>query len=344
MAQQPIPDQMNAVVLDDYTGVEALRVEQRPVPKPGRNEVLVKVAASPINPSDLAFLEGGYGFKKPAPVVPGFEGSGIVAAAGPGLMGRYLYGRRVACVSQARGDGTWAEFMVTPVNAALPLSKSVSLEQGAMAVVNPLTAIALLTIAKQGGHKTILHTAAAGALGQMLNRLARREGIQIIHIVRRQAQVALLKRQGAAIVLNSSDPDFDRRLRETCRQHGARLAFDAVAGSMTLRLLEAMPRGGRVTVYGGLSDEPAQATPGQLIFQSKAIDGFWLSTWLRKKNLLQILLIWRRAQKLLPAELGSEIRGNYPLQEVRTAVKAYQNEMTAGKLLLRPGQGPAGQA
>ena len=80
----PIPDQMTAVVLDSYSGAEALRVEQRPVPKPEKDEVLVKVAASPINPSDLAFLSGNYGFNNPPPVVPGGEGSGTVVAAGPG--------------------------------------------------------------------------------------------------------------------------------------------------------------------------------------------------------------------------------------------------------------------
>ena len=78
MVEHQIPDQMTAIVLDSYTGVEGLRVEQRPVPKPGKNEVLVKVAATSINPSDLAFIEGLYGSRKPTPTVPGLEGSGTV--------------------------------------------------------------------------------------------------------------------------------------------------------------------------------------------------------------------------------------------------------------------------
>ncbi|NCF67045.1 MAG: alcohol dehydrogenase catalytic domain-containing protein [Chloroflexi bacterium] len=150
MSRNQIPDQMTAVVLDSYAGVEALRVEKRLVPKPGDNEVLVKVAASPINPSDLAFLEGLYGFKKQTPVVPGFEGSGTVVAVGRGMMGRYLQGKRVACISQDKGDGVWAEYMVTSTGYALPLDQSVSLEQGAMSADNPLTAIAFMEIAKKG--------------------------------------------------------------------------------------------------------------------------------------------------------------------------------------------------
>ena len=163
MSISSIPDIMTAVVLDSYTGAGALRLEQRPTPQPGPGEVLIKVAASPINPSDLMFIEGLYGFQKPTPIVPGFEGSGRVVAAGPGLIGRFVLGKKVACVSQKEGDGVWMEYLLTKANNALPLAKGVSLEQGAMAVVNPLTAVALLEIAKKGGHQTVINTAAASA-------------------------------------------------------------------------------------------------------------------------------------------------------------------------------------
>lgn len=333
MSQTQIPDTMTAVVLDSYSGVEGLRVEQRPVPKPGDNEVLVKIAASPINPSDLAFLIGRYGFKKPTPVVPGLEGSGTVVAVGEGFMGRYLLGKRVSCRSQDKGDGVWADYMVTPAKDAQPLNKAVSLEQGAMSGANPLTAIAFLEIAQKGGHKAIVLTAAAGALGQMVNRLAQSEGIQVINIVRRDAQVEYLKGHGATIVLNSSEDDFDKQLNDACHQYDAHLAFDAVAGPLTLQLLTALPPASKVTVYGCLSEKHPQASVDQLAFQNKVIDGFWLGPWLAKKNFIQMLMIWQRAQKLL---LKSEIRASYPLQEVKKAVQEYQNQMTGGKILLRP--------
>jgi NADPH2:quinone reductase len=336
MAKESIPDQMTAVVLDSYTGVDALRIERRPVPQPGPNEVLVKVAATPINPSDLAFLEGLYGFKKPTPVVPGFEGSGFVVAVGSGIMGRYLNGKRVACVSQARGDGVWAEYMVTPASLAFPLDASVSLQQGAMSVVNPLTAMAFLTFAKEGRHEVIVQTAAASALGQMVNRLCKSEGIQIINIVRREEQKELLKEQGAEIVLNSSATDFPKQLWDVCQQSQSRLAFDAVAGPLTIQLLKAMPVHSKVVVYGGLSYEPTQIEAGQLIFEGKSIEGFWLTTWMSKKSFLQSLAIWRRAQKLITTDLKSEIRMQFPLNEVQNAIKAYQSQMTGGKILLIP--------
>lgn len=339
MTQSQLPDEMTAVVLDSYSGPEALRVEQRPVPRPAKDEVLIKVAASPINPSDLALLEGEYGFKNPPPVVPGGEGSGTVVAVGPGPMGRYFLGRRVACLNQGRGSGMWADYVVTSAKGgALPLAKSVSLEQGAMSMINPLTATAFLEIAKQSGHKAIVLTAAASSLGQMVNRLFQSEGLQIINVVRRAAQVALLKGQGATIVLNSSEDDFDQQLYEACHHADARLAFDAVAGPMTRQLLDALPEHSRVTVYSCLSHEAPRVGPDHLIFEDKAVNGFWLGPWINNMNLIQILMLWRRAQKLMAAELRSEIRAQYPLQEAREAVQDYLSQMTGGKVLLRPNQ------
>lgn len=338
MTQTQIPDEMTAVILDSYSGAEALRVEQRPIPKPGKDEVLVKVAASPINPSDLAFLGGNYGFDNPPPVVPGGEGSGTVVAVGPGAMGRYFLGKRVACLSNGESDGIWAEYVVASTKGGVfPLDKSVSLEQGAMSVINPLTAVAFLEITKGGGHKAIVLTAAASALGQMVNRLGRSAGIRVINVVRREAQVELLRELGATAVLNSSDVDFDKQLHDACHQYDARLAFDAVAGPMTGQLLKALPKNSTVTVYSCLSHKAPQTDVDQIVFQGKTVTGFWLGPWLYStKNLLQILMLWRRSQKLISTDLKSEIRVRYPFQEARKAVQEYTNHMTGGKILLTP--------
>ena len=339
MTQLRVPDEMTAVILDSFTGPDALRVEQRPVPRPDKDEVLVKVAASPINPSDLAYLEGNYGFKNQPPVVPGGEGSGTVVAVGPGMAGRYFLGKRVACLSQGSGSGMWAEYVVTSAKGgALPLHDAVSLEQGAMSMVNPLTACAFLEIAKEGGHQAIVLTAAASALGQMVNRLARSKGIQVINVVRRDAQVQLLKEQGATVVLNSGEANFDQQLHDACHQADAHLGFDAVAGPMTRRLLDALPEHSKVTVYSCLSYEAPQVGPDHLIFEDKAVNGFWLGPWINNMNLLQILMLWRRAQKLMAVELNSEIRAQYPFQEAKKAVQDYLSQMTGGKILLKPKQ------
>lgn len=337
MTQRQIPDQMTAVVLDSYTGVEALRYETRPVPKPGNDELLVEIAASPINPSDLAYLDGKYGFDNVPPVVPGGEGSGTVVAVGPGMAGRYFLGKRVACLNKGDGSGMWAEYVVTSAKGgALPLHESVDLEQGAVSIINPLTASAFLDIAKKGGHQAIVLTAAASSLGQMVNRLGRSGGVQIINVVRREAQVDLLKAQGASVVLNSSEPDFDQRLYEACHRSDVHLAFDAVGGAMTGQLLDALPNNSKVTLFSCLSKEAPKTGHDHLIFEGKSVDGFWLGPWMSGKNLVQIQRLWRRAQRLMANELSSEIRARYPFEEAQQAVKDYVGQMTGGKILLGP--------
>jgi NADPH:quinone reductase-like Zn-dependent oxidoreductase len=228
--------------------------------------------------------------------------------------------------------------VVSTKGGALPLRESVSLEQGATSVINPLAASAFIEIAKKGGHEAIVLSAAASNLGRMVNRLASSEGIEVINVVRRDAQVELLRQQGASIVLNSSDSGFDEALRDACHQHDVHLAFDAVAGELTARLLRALPSHSKVTVFGALSFEPAQATPGQLIFENKSVDGFWLGPYISTKNLVQTMLMWRRAQKLLTTDLKTEIRAEYPLQDAPRAVEEYLSQMTGGKLLLRPNE------
>jgi NADPH:quinone reductase-like Zn-dependent oxidoreductase len=345
MSPEYIPDEMCAIVLDSYSGVEALQVEKRPVPRPGKNEVLVKVAATSIHPGDLEFINGQFGyFENPTPIVPGFVGCGTVVAAGDGFMARYLNGKRVQCVSRAfyqeEGDGTWAEYMLTSADYALPLDGAVDLEQGATgSAINALSVMGMMNIVKKGGHKAIAQSAAAGAVGQMINRLARREGIEVVNIVRREAQVQTLKEQGLATVLNQGDSDFEQNLHAVCQQYRVRLAFDAVGGSVTRQLLQAMPESSKVVIYGLLSGQMAQVDMKQLIFQKKSVDNYFVVSWLEGKSFISSLLLWRRAQKLVVSDLTTDIRARFPLQDARQAVEEYQRQMTGGKMLLIPGEG-----
>lgn len=336
-----IPKSMRAVELRAYDGrPESLVLVEKPVPTLGSGQVLVRMAASPINPSDLMFIRGFYGFKKPLPVVPGFEGSGTVVAAGRGFLARWLVGRRVACATASPDirDGTWAEFAVTSAQLCIPLRRHVDLEQAAMMLVNPLSAWALMDIARRGGHRAVVQTAAASALGRMVVRLGRRFGLPVISVVRRAQQVETLRTLGADAehILNSGDSDFDRRLMESCRPLGATLGFDAVAGEMTARLLKAMPPRSRVLVYGALSLEPCRVEPASLIFEGKKVEGFWLSEWLRQHSVLSQLRLARRVQKLLATELKSDVQARLPLSKAAEALKQYATNMSGGKVLLVP--------
>lgn len=328
--QTIIPKMMQAVLLQENNG--PLTVGSLPIPWPGPGQVLVRMAAAPINPSDLGFLRGSYGFQKPFPIVPGLEGSGIVVAAGSGLLPRLLVGKRVACSS--RSGGTWAEYMVTSASTCFPLPKKLSFEQGSMMIVNPMTAYAFFDIAKRNKHAAIVSNAAASALGRMILRLGQLYNIPIIQIVRRQEQVDLLRSLGGKYILNSSDSNFQDRLRTLSRQLNATLILDPVAGDEAQRLLDAAPDGSTLLIYGSLSGK--RIDPHSSSQNGKQIIGFFLPDWIAQRNIFQVLMSMRRVGRLVTNELQTTIQKRFPLQAVQQAIALYQANPTAGKVLILP--------
>src|SRR5215469_5383987 len=330
---------MRAAQIRAYDGKpESVALVELPVARPGPGQVLVHVAASPINPSDQMFLRGLYGFKKPLPAVRGFEGSGTVEETGSGFMARFLKGRRVACaaVDPRSSQGMWAEYVVTSAQSCMPLSDHVTMEQGAMMLVNPLTARALVDVARRGRHKAIVQIAAASALGKMVVRLGRKFSIPVINVVRRSEQVEILRALGAEHVLSSSHGAFDSNLRKLCQDLGATISFDAVSGEMSGRVLRAQPDGSELIVYRALSLEANQIDPASLIFEGKRVRGFWLSGWLRHRSMLGQLKLGRQVQSLLADDLKTEVEARLPLEKVASALEQYAANMTLGKVLLVP--------
>ncbi|MEM6283483.1 MAG: zinc-binding dehydrogenase [Chloroflexota bacterium] len=335
-----IPKTTKAVVLHDYTEDWAsnITVEERPLPELKRGQVLLKMAAAPINPSDAMFIQGKYGFRKELPAVPGFEGAGEIIATGGGVLPYLGVGKRVACTSRTSGDGTWAEYMVTDGTQCFPVGANLSMEQAATAFVNPLTAVALVQIAKQRGAKAAVSTAAASQLGRMMLRIGIQRNFPIIHVVRRDEQVKLLRDLGGEHVLNSSDDDFDEQLHGLSKILRATMLFDAVAGELTGRVLTQMPSGSVAMVYGALSEAASPINPADLIFRDVRVEGFWLAAPNKQLNAGSLLRLFLDGRRIMNgnALTASEIHARYPLDDAVEAITAYLDNMTAGKVLIQP--------
>jgi NADPH:quinone reductase len=330
---QSIPATMQAVQLDEPNGRLTLR--EIPLPRPQAGQVLIRMAAAPINPSDLGSLSGlSYSGKRQWPFTPGLEGSGTVIEAGEGILPRLLQGRRVACSALLTGDGTWAEYMVTSAQSCIPLNQKVSLEQGTMLLVNPLSALAMFEIATHGKHRAMVSTAAASALGGMILRLGKRRHVPVIHVVRRQAQVDWVRGQGGEYVLNSGDADFMEQLRTLVHKLHATLLLDAISGSMTQQLAEAAPLGSTILLYSRLSDQECVIDARTALIKNLHFDGWFLANWLREKNLLQVLQLSQQVQSLLATDLHSPIHKRFPLAAAQEGRETYINHMSAGKILL----------
>jgi NADPH2:quinone reductase len=224
------------------------------VPAPAENEVLVRIEASPINPSDIGLLFGAadmssavFSRNASGPVVTapiperamksmagrldqslpvGNEGAGVVVAAGASPTAQALMGRTVAVLAGAM----YAQYRCVPADQCLPLPAGATAAQGASAFVNPLTALGMVETMRREGHKALVHTAAASNLGQMLNRICIKDGIGLVNIVRSTQQAELLRGIGARYVVDSSTDNFMQELTDALVATGATIAFDAIGG------------------------------------------------------------------------------------------------------------------
>jgi NADPH:quinone reductase-like Zn-dependent oxidoreductase len=340
MAEQ-VPEKMRAVVLSEYRedvseAIAELTVLERPVPKPGRGQVLVRIAASPCNPSDLLLLQGKYGTLKTLPTVPGWEGAGTVVATGGGLLARWLLGKRVACALMDDRGGTWAEYFAADADKCIPLKAGVPTEQGASLIINPLTAMGLLETARRAGSQAAIHTAGASQLGRIMNAMAADMDYPLINAVRRDEQVELLRTLGAKHVLNMSRDDFAVELKELSGRLRATAAFEAVAGDMTGTVINAMPPRSTAYVYGGLSEEACgNIDPIGLIFQEKTVTGFYLGKWLKRRGALGILRDAGRLQRMIiDGRIATEVQRRVTLDQVAEGLNQYVKNMTSGKVLI----------
>ncbi len=258
-----MPRQLHSTVTDDGTIV--LSIAEVDIPEPREDQVVIRVEAAPINPSDLGPMFGpadlgtvqqsGDGSDRTitaeiperfrsmvqarvgVPVPIGNEGAGTVVAAGSSDAAQALLGKTVATL----GGAMYAEMRLAPADQCLVLPDGVSAAEGASCFVNPLTTLGMVETMRLEGHTALVHTAAASNLGQMLVKLCLSDGVPLVNIVRRQEHVDLLESLGATHVCNSSDDDFRERLTEAVAETDATIGFDATGGgTLASDILSAM--------------------------------------------------------------------------------------------------------
>lgn len=333
---------MRAVVFEQFgKPADVLAVKEIPVATPGPGEVLVRMLASPINPSDLLTVQGVYGRLPKLPAVPGFEGVGVVESAGPGWYGKYLVGKRVAVLNGRTGN--WCEKTVITARQAVPLASDIPIDQAAMFFVNPATAYLMTQkVLKVPRGEWLIQTAANSAVGHMIIRLGKEFGFKTVSVVRRADQVEDLKALGSDAVIHFDPREhMNEQMRaEVQRAVGERtpvkFAIDAVGGATGTAVLDSLGNGGRMLVYGALSDEPVQASPRTLITYSAIVEGFWLARWMMEQGILSKLRLVRRITQLMRSGvLVSDIAAAYSLDQIQEAVRAVETPGRRGKVLLR---------
>ncbi len=329
---------MKSVVFDrPGTPADVLHLRDVPKPAPGRGEVLVRMLASPVNPSDLLYVEGRYGLKPAFPATPGFEGVGVVEASGGGVLGWLRKGKRVAVVNDRVGN--WQEWTVTKARQVVPVPDDLSDEQAASFFVNPATALAMTreVLAVPPG-EWLLQSAAGSALGKMVIRLGRKYDFKTVNVVRRREQVGELKALGADAVLVEADGPIDEQVRRAVGGAGVKYAIDPVGGATGTGVVASLAPGGRALLFGLLSGEPVTVDPRHLVTGSKRVEGFWLADWAKTRRVPQLLRLFKRVRALMrEGALTTEYAGTFPLERVAEAVALAAKPGKGGKVLLKIG-------
>lgn len=329
----------------DRTGPPADVLQWMPhtCPPPAHGQVKVRMEASPINPSDEAFIRGQYGTAPVLPQIPGFEGVGRVVASGGGFKGRLFTGKRVAVLNAAGGN--WASETVVPASQVIPLSPRLSTEQAATFFVNPATALLLtrdVLPLKPGDW--LLQTAAGSCLGQMVVRLGQRFGFRTLSVVRSEHHVAPLRQLGGdrVVVFNAAHDPAQRLQSLVTEATGGEpvlYAMDPVGGPTGSAVLSCLGRGSRFVAFGTLSDEPLSFSGRQLMTQQTTMQGFWLGHHMATRSLpFKLKLIRQLTRLVLDGTLATTIHDSIGLKDVPAACAAKDHATgpsSAGRTLIR---------
>ena len=353
-------------------GKLTVHLAEAAVPTPTGHEVLIRVEAAPINPSDLGLLFGPadmagaeYSDARVVAQMPepaqramksrlgealpvGNEGAGTVVAAGDAPEAQALLGKLVTVVP----GGMYAQYRIADARACMELPDGITAEQGASAFVNPLTALGFVETMKRDGATGIVHTAAASNLGQMLVRICLEDNVPLVNVVRSPAQVALLKGIGAEHVVDSSADDFAEKLVEAITATKANVGFDAIGGGrLTGQILSAMEQvasaGAAYSRYGSSSPKTVYIYGaldlGPTILNRNfgltwSVSGWLLTPFLAAIGQQGAERLRQRVRDGLTTTFASQYKAKVPLREIlsREAVAEYNARRTGEKYLILP--------
>ncbi|MGW0994715.1 zinc-dependent alcohol dehydrogenase family protein [Streptomyces sp. NPDC002520] len=318
---------------------DVLTVEDVPLPEPGEGQVRVRMVETPVNPSDLLYVRGCYaGVEAHFPASAGFEGVGVIETLGPGVK-EVSEGQRVSVVNGPGGN--WAEYAVVPAGDLFLAPDEIPDDQVASFVINPASAILMVrhVLAVPRG-EWLLQSAAGSELGRMVIRLAKRDGIRTVNVVRRRESAEELERLGADVVIVSSDGPIDEQVRRLVAPEGVKYAIDPVVGETGTQIFKSLHEDGRMLVYGSLTGEPIQIgdDPRFILAGRRILEVYWLGYWLPRLSDAQRRQLDQDIIDLMHEGIVETSPGRkYSLDDIQEAVTQAEQKGRHGKVFLVPG-------
>tara|TARA_R100000750_G_scaffold58512_1_gene46268 strand:- start:462 stop:1439 length:978 start_codon:yes stop_codon:yes gene_type:complete len=324
---------MKAVIHETFGDpAEVLKTAMIDTPKPGKGQVLIRTILSTIHNHDLWTVHGSYGVKPDLPATGGTEAVGVIEALGDGVP-EDLKGKRV---TSAGAMGTWAEYFTAPATGIIPLPDAISDEAGAQLVAMPFSAIALLEFLHVKTGDWIVQTAANGAVGKILAKLAEARGVKVLSLVRRAAAKAELTDLGIDNVLSTGDDGWIEAAKAILGPDGARAAVDSVGGKMGADLVELLGQEGLLVTFGTATGAPLELDTGPIIFKHITLKGFWGKKVIEEmpaddRTRLMTELVTLAAQGKLPLTVDQ----TFTLDQGQEAAAAARTPGRKGKVMFR---------
>jgi len=323
---------MNTIAFDN-TGSpeEVLQITSKEKPVPGDKEVLVRILAAPINPSDIYFIEGSYRIKAQLPgQTAGLEATGIVEKAGrdadipEGALVAFFY------------KDTWAEYALVPAQELAVLPSDFPLDKAAQFTLNPFSAWGLLDMAAPAAGEWMLLTGANSALGRIIIQLAVKKEVHVIALVRDMAQAAELQSLGAKFVYHLDDPHLAGDIQQATEGKGLSAALDTIGGPLLTTIIQNMAPFGRLIIYGRIKDEPAQFNNGQILYKNLTIRGFGVRSFLSGQTKTQRADMIRQLAAIIgQSSFQLPVAETFPWRQFKNALQQNNQSGRPGKTLLK---------
>ncbi|WP_194818096.1 zinc-binding dehydrogenase [Nocardia sp. XZ_19_385] len=325
---------MRAVVIDSFgEPKDVLTAGERPMPEPGEGQVRIALILAPIHNHDLATIRGVYGYKPALPAIPGTEAVGRIDALGPGVSGLEV-GQRV---SVSGIHEAWAEFFLAKATQVVPLPDSIPDETAAQLMAMPLSSLMLLEDLNVAAGEWITINAANGAVGRLLNVLARQRGVHVLSLVRSAESAKALQDQGAEAVVDTGSEGWQQQVAELTGGAPIVRAVDQVGGSAANDLLSLLAPSGELISFGALSGKPLIIDPGPIIFKQAVIKGFWGSKRAEQTSREDMRrLITELVTMAATGALTLEVEETYALDSAAEAAVASETPGRSAKIALKP--------
>ncbi|MFM0160033.1 zinc-binding dehydrogenase [Paraburkholderia sediminicola] len=324
---------MRSVIYSSFGNpTDVLQVADRPTPNPGAGQVRIKSTMSPIHNHDLWTIRGQYGYKPKLPAVGGTEVAGVIDAVGEGVE-HVKPGQRVVVAGIYEA---WADYVLAPATAVIPLLDAINDETGCQLISMPLSAVMLLEYLHLEPGQWFIQNTANGAVGKTLAMLANARGINVVNLVRRESGIAELAEVGIGNAVSTESDGWKKQVRGIVGDAPLVAGVDSVGGDASGDIFGLLGENGTLVSFGAMSGEPMRLSSGDAIFKQATVKGFWASKISEvTSGADKARMIGELLKLAASGELKLPVEAVFDVENAAQAAAASEKSARKGKVLLR---------